>query len=206
MPSALTLTLPCAALTLAPLTDSGASPSMSLSLASTSMLKIGVLIVVDATSAVALGLSLTGVTLIGCAAALDVAPSLSVAEYEKLVLPFQFASGTKLSVALPPLAAMTLPTLTATPPNSSAPWAGSEPIVKLAMVPSMSAPDSVTAMPAASSAPDAGVTTALGASLAPLTVTVMSCDVPSAVATLKVSVGWSLLVSACTLASPLRSV
>ena len=82
---------------------------------------------------------------------------------------------------------------------------GSAVTVKLAIVPSTSLPLKVTGMPGASSTPLAFVMVAVGASFAPFTVTVIWRTVPSAVVTVKVSVGCWLLVSACTLASPLRS-
>ena len=78
LPSGLTVTVPCAGLTLAPLTLS-TSPSGSLSLPSTLMLAIGVSKGVLALSGPATGASLTGVTLLMVTlAAEELAPALSV--------------------------------------------------------------------------------------------------------------------------------
>ena len=150
--------------------------------------------------------SATAATEMGTLAGGDTAPSLSVAVKSNAVVPLKFAAGTKLNVAAPAVAGMLWPAVTATPPKSSTPLAGRALIVKLTTLPSMSLPPSSTGMPTASSLPLAGVTTATGASLAPLTVTVTVLVVPSAAVTVKLSTGCCARVNACTLASALRSV
>ena len=147
----------------------------------------------------------TALTVIATLAEAELAPSLSMATKLKDVLPFQLAFGAKLSEADPAVAGITWPSVTATPPNNSLPLAGRLPIVKLAMEPSTSEPPRLTGM-ASSSLPDAGMTAAVGASLAPLTVTVTMVEVPSAAVTVKLSTGCWALVSACTAGLALFSV
>ena len=108
-------------------------------------------------------------TTIACVTTGLVPPSLSVALKPSEVLPFhQRRSGTKTSAAAPALAGTTLPTPSALPPAISVPCSGRAVSVKLAIVPSMSEPPSVTGT-AAPSLPLASSACASGISLAPLT-------------------------------------
>ena len=150
--------------------------------------------------------SASAATEIGTVTGGETAPSLSVAVKSNDVLPLKLAAGTKLSAAAAAVAGIRSPTVTGEPLKNSVPLAGSEPMVKLAMLPSMSVPPNSTGMPAESSLPLAGATIATGGSFAPLTVTVTVLVVPSAEVTVKLSTGRCALVSACTLASALRSV
>src|SRR5690606_31952561 len=90
-----------------------ASPSTSLSFASTSMLASAVLIGVEALSARAIGASLTAVTVIDCVTAGEASPSSSTALKLIDVLPFQSGFGVNVSVALLAVAVTVLPTASA---------------------------------------------------------------------------------------------
>ncbi len=143
VPSALTTTLPSAALTFALVTVS-ASLSASLSLPSTATVT-GACATVLEVSLRAAGGSLTGVTVSRTVAGAETPPSLSVTVKVNDVLPFQWAFGRKTRLAAC-AAVSTVPAATgaSVSPRSSAPLAGAVRSVTLVTLPSMSVPASET--------------------------------------------------------------
>src|SRR5215467_6444088 len=96
------------------------------------------------------GASLTGATaIVAIAGVASVAPLLSIAAYWKLIGPLKFSAGTKYTVAALPVAGTTpfsaIACVRAASLNS-APLAGRLAILNDATVPSMSEPDSDTAI------------------------------------------------------------
>ncbi|MNE31313.1 hypothetical protein D3C80_1248730 [compost metagenome] len=124
------------------------------------------------------GASLTEATvMVPVAGLLSSIPRLSTEAYWKLVVPFQLALGTKVTVAPLLLAGTLSPIFSATPLSSRVPLAGRDLITKLATLPSTSLPLRATGMPAESSLPEPDAALVSGASLTGTTLPKLSSAV-----------------------------